>query len=134
MPDLIRLAVLDDAGAISRVLRRAFAAYRPLYTTRAFEATAITPAQVRARMQEGPVWIAVRGDAPVGTASAVVTTEGCYVRGMAVLPAARGHRIGWRLLEQIEHFAREKDLARLYLSTTPFLDRAIRLALGSPDG
>ena len=32
-----------------------------------------------------------------------------------------------RLLEQVEQFAREQDADRLYLRTTPFLERAIRL-------
>jgi ribosomal protein S18 acetylase RimI-like enzyme len=46
---------------------------------------------------------------------------------MAVVPNARGRRVGWRLLVVMEEFARRLGLARMYLSTTPFLDRAIRL-------
>jgi len=46
---------------------------------------------------------------------------------MAVLPAARGQRIGELLLTHLEQFAAAKDFRRLLLSTTPFLDRATRL-------
>ena len=50
-----------------------------------------------------------------------------YIRGMAVHPHARGQHIGELLLSHIEQFARRKAFNRLFLSTTPFLDRAIRL-------
>jgi N-acetylglutamate synthase-like GNAT family acetyltransferase len=63
----------------------------------------------------------------VGTASAVRKSESLYVRGMAVLPVTRGRRIGESLLEKIESYAREHNCRRMFLSTTPFLDRAIRL-------
>ena len=46
---------------------------------------------------------------------------------MAILPAARGNRIGEKLLEEIENFAIVNNFRRLSLSTTPFLCRAIRL-------
>jgi GNAT superfamily N-acetyltransferase len=53
--------------------------------------------------------------------------NGLCVRGMAVLPAARGLGVGRRLLAQVEAFAVENGCVRLFLSTTPFLTRAIRL-------
>ena len=40
---------------------------------------------------------------------------------------ARGERIGALLLTHVEEFARTEGCSRLFLSTTPFLDRAIRL-------
>ena len=124
---LIRRATPEDTEAISGVLHQAFAVYQLLYTPQAFRVTTSAPAEVLERMQEGPVWVALRDEALVATASAVVTAKGCYLRGMAATPAARGHRIGWALLETIEHFAQNERLPRLYLSTTPFLDRAIAL-------
>ncbi len=78
-------------------------------------------------MGEGPVWVAVRNDAIVGTASAVPQGEALYIRGMAVLPAARGHKVGELLLKQIESYAAAHGYKSLFLSTTPFLARAIRL-------
>jgi len=63
----------------------------------------------------------------LGTVAAVAKREGVYVRGMAVLPKARGSRIGTKLLRQIEAWAASEGYIRLFLSTTPFLDSAIRL-------
>ena len=123
----IRFATPDDAEAIASLLLKSFVEYEPLYTPAGFAATAITSEQIVARMGEGPVWIAVRDDEIVGTVSVVAKAESLYIRGMAVLPLARGERIGALLLTQIEDFARAGGFSRLFLSTTPFLDRAIRL-------
>jgi GNAT superfamily N-acetyltransferase len=78
-------------------------------------------------MTEGPVWVVIRDQAIVGTASAVSQGEYLYVRGMAVLPNARGQKIGALLLAHIESFASANGFTRLFLSTTPFLSSAIRL-------
>jgi GNAT superfamily N-acetyltransferase len=82
---------------------------------------------VLARMQEGPVWVALGEGVMLGTGAAVVKSESIYIRGMAVLPSARGSGVGKRLLRQIEAWAVSEGYARLFLSTTPFLNSAIRL-------
>lgn len=53
--------------------------------------------------------------------------EAVYIRSMAILPHARGQGIGRLLLEAAEHYAGERGCRRLFLSTTPFLGRAIGL-------
>src|SRR5215467_3570293 len=63
----------------------------------------------------------------VATGSLVPEPEGSYIRGMAVIPSARGLGIGRRLLDEIQRFATAQGCARLFLSTTPFLSTAIRL-------
>lgn len=73
------------------------------------------------------MWVALRDNKIVGTVSVVPKDGSLYIRGMAILPAARGGRIGELLLKQIESFAVEHSYQRLSLSTTPFLSRAIRL-------
>jgi predicted N-acetyltransferase YhbS len=79
-------------------------------------------------MAEGPTWVALLSNAIVGTASVVEKGEGgLYVRGMAVLPSARGRGVGELLLREIEGFALRNGCTRLVLSTTPFLNGAIRL-------
>ena len=78
-------------------------------------------------MSEGPVWIALHNDAIVGTVSAINQGEALYIRGMAVLPAVRGHKVGDLLLRQVESYAAARGCKSLILSTTPFLARAIRL-------
>src|SRR3954470_23808205 len=123
----IRPAAASDAQSIAAVLHDAFAEFEPIYTPGGFAATTPTAEQIEARWHEGPVWIALQNGVIVGTVSAVPKGDSLYVRSMAVLPQARGHHIGERLLDEIEDYAREHGHVRIYLSTTPFLDRAIRL-------
>ncbi len=124
---VVRRAELDDAPAIAEVLHQSFVEFKVLYTDGGFAATALSAEQVVSRMQEGPVWVALREDAMLGTVAAVVKDESVYIRGMAVLPCARGSGVGAQLLQQIEGWVRGEGYDRLFLSTTPFLDSAIRL-------
>jgi putative acetyltransferase len=126
-PISVRRATPEDAEAISSVLLAAFAEYRPLYTDGGFAATTPTPEQVALRIAEGPVWLALSDNTLVGTVSAVSKGAGLYVRGMAVLPVARGRHVGDLLLQCVENFASANAQSHLFLSTTPFLARAIRL-------
>ena len=123
----LRLATPADADVIASMLFRAFAEYEPLYTAEGFAATVLNPERVEARMNEGPVWVAIDEEVVVGTVSVVLKPEGLYIRGMAVDPAARGKRIGRKLLDTAEAFGAQNNCDRLFLSTTPFLDRAINL-------
>lgn len=123
----IRSATAEDASAVAFVLKQAFAEYEPLYTKLGYAATTPERAAILTRMQEGPLWVALHEGHVVGTAAVVRQKAGLYIRGMAVLPAARGLSVGRLLLEQIEACATEYGCERLFLSTTPFLDRAIRL-------
>jgi GNAT superfamily N-acetyltransferase len=123
----IRRAQLEDAVAISSVLFRAFAEFRSLYSEHGFAITTPKPERVMIRIWEGPVWVAIKDGAVVGTVSAVVKPEAVYVRGMAVLPDARGSGAGTCLMRELESWAYGERHSRLFLSTTPFLNAAIRL-------
>lgn len=123
----IRAASSADAASIASVLRESFAEYEFLYTREGFDATTPVAAQVQKRIEEGPVWVALDNDLVVGTVSAVARGDALYVRGMAIVPAARGRGIGELLLRRVEVFASERGFRRMLLSTTPFLGRAIRL-------
>jgi GNAT superfamily N-acetyltransferase len=123
----VRRATVVEASSIASVLHQAFIEYQPLYSTEAFALTAPGPDQIEKRWMEGPVWAAVEDGRLVGTVAAVPKGDGLYVRSMAVLPGARGHGIGKMLLEQVEDYAQAGGFRRMYLSTTPFLDAAIRL-------
>jgi len=123
----IRTAVPEDAPAIACMLHDTFAEFRPLYTSRGFAATAIGVEEVLVRITEGPVWVALWGDSICGTVAAVARGRALYVRGMGVLPTARGKGTGEALLQQAETFAIEHGLETLVLTTTPFLISAIRL-------
>lgn len=123
----IRLAVAEDARAVASVLRESFAEYERLYTREGFDATTPAGAAVLRRIEEGPVWVALVDGVIVGTVSVVPKGESLYVRGMGIAPSARGRGIGELLLKQAEGFASGRGFVRLFLSTTPFLHRAIRL-------
>lgn len=123
----MRLAEPGDAAIIARLLEDSFAEYRELYTVAGYRATAIREEQVIDRIRVGPVWIALLNETIVATVSVVPKGNSLYVRGMAVKPSARGHHIGELLLTRIERFAISEGCERMFLSTTPFLGRAIRL-------
>lgn len=123
----IKLARAEDSIVISRLLYESFREIQPVYTQRAFEATVVKREEVLARMIEGPVWLALYNDEIIGTVSSILTLGGLYMRGMAVHPKMRGKNIGRQLLEKVESYAKTQACHRVYLSTTPYLESAIRL-------
>ena len=123
----IRLATLEDAASISEVLLQSFIEYKSKYTPGGFAATTPTVEQIKNRLNEGPVWVALLDGTVVATVAALLQGESLYVRGMAALPSARGHQIGKLLMDSVQDFAAARECKRLFLSTTPFLNRAIAL-------
>jgi len=123
----IRRAVADDAPAVVSLLYESFLEYESLYTVEGFAATVISRSGVIDRMRAGPLFVATMNSKVVGTVAIVPKGESLYIRGMAVHPSARGQRLGERLLSYVENLANSQGARRLLLSTTPFLERAIRL-------
>lgn len=123
----IRRGVTEDARAIASVLYESFAEYESLYTPEGFAVTVSTPEQVLARLRGEPVWVALKDEVIVGTVGATPKGEALYVRSMAVVPRGRGARIGRELMKHVEEYAIERGFKRMFLSTTPFLTRAIKL-------
>lgn len=123
----IRRADASDASTVAKILHETFAEFESLYTVQGFGTTTPNVEQVSARMQEGPVWIAMYKSQPVGTVAAVLKSNSAYMRGMAVLPAVRGLGVGGQLLKQVEQWATQQHCDRVFLSTTPFLSAAIAL-------
>ena len=124
---MIRRAGPKDAADVAAVLHESFVEFRSLYTVAGFAATALQADQVQQRMREGPVWVAIRNGVVLGTVAAVVKGNSAYMRGMAVLPVARGSGAGSALLQEVENWASAEGCSRVFLSTTPFLDSAVRL-------
>jgi GNAT superfamily N-acetyltransferase len=122
-----RRAIADEAASIASVLHQAFIEYKSLYTAAAFAITTPKPVEIEQRWNEGPAWSALKDGRLVGTVAAVTKGDALYIRSMAVVPSARGQGIGKILLEEVETFARAGGFRRMVLSTTPFLDDAIRL-------
>jgi GNAT superfamily N-acetyltransferase len=116
-----------DATAIAALLQCAFAEFEALYTPEAFVATVPPESGILTRLEDGPLWVAVRESAVIGTVGAVYLTGSVLVRGMAVHPSARGLGAGKCLLDQVERFAKQKGARMLALYTTAFLNQAIRV-------
>jgi len=121
------MATPDDVYAVASTLQKAFLEFAPLYTPEAFATTISSPDQIRLRLNEGPIWVAMRDDLVIGTVSVIRHGDALYIRGMAVDPAARGSGVGRELMKRVEDYAVRRGFKRLYLSTTPFLSGAIRL-------
>lgn len=120
-PIRIRRAGPDDVATIAAVLYESFVQYKDLYTEKGFSATTPGVEHIRRRMEEGTVWVGLRDGVIAGTVSVAVKGDALYIRGMAVLPSARGSGIGSELLREVESVARAAGHKRLFLSTTPFL-------------
>ena len=123
----VRQAVEGDAAEIASVLFLSFKEFQPNYTATAFQVTTPGDQEVRFRMKEGPIWIALCNGDVLGTVSVTRKEKSLYVRGMAVHPNGRRKGIGRLLLNHVENFAIANSYGRMVLSTTPFLTSAIRL-------
>ena len=123
----IRVATPADLPSLASLIYDSFAEYKSFYTDEGFAATTPSSDQLWQRMNEGPVWMATKDEAALGTVSVVDRGDDLYIRGMAVLPQARGIGLGALLLRTVEEFAVAHGHKRLTLSTTPFLAQAIRL-------
>lgn len=124
---LVRDATAEDATAISELLGYAFREFEAIYTPDAYQATVLTQRGVLARIEEGPVWVAEKESAIIGTAGIVCLDDTVLIRGMAVHPAKRGLGIARSLLDKAECAARTDRYPQLALYTTSFLVQAIRL-------
>ena len=124
---IIKKAEIKDAEIIVRILCSAFQEFKGKYTSGAFEATVISSGEVKMRMKNGIVWIASMENEAVGTASGKIIANTFYIQGMAVLPNARGMKVGYFLLKTIEEYARINNCNELLLNTTPYLNKAIKL-------
>lgn len=114
----IRLAAGGDEETVARLLMEAFEPFRSEYTAGGFEDTTASVEVIRERLASGTIWLAFIGGEAVGTVTALPEQDRVYIRSMAVAPRAQGRGIGQKLLEALEHDARERRFKKLYLYTT----------------
>ncbi len=129
MKFLIRPATDLDDEAILHCLAAAFAEARDRYTAEAYADTVLTPEALAARRRHMTVLAAVNPEGHViGTvAYEAVSAEEGHIRGMAILPAHRGHGVAQTLLDHAEQGIRAAGCRRVSLDTTSPLQRAIAL-------
>src|SRR5690349_6423374 len=105
----IRLAVPGDEAVMESLIFDAFLPFRDQYTPGAFDFTAVTADKISERFAEGPMWLAYIDGEPVGTVSGLPEEGRFYIRSMAVKPSAQGKRVGQKLLDALELYAREAN-------------------------
>lgn len=131
-----QLQPADDLDAITRLLHESYA---PLATAgMRFVASYQDTATTRQRLEAGETFVATDGDLIVGivTLNETHATHGTpfYDRPdvaefgqFAVRPAYQRHGIGSRLIEMVEHRAREKGVRELALNTSEHAAHLIAL-------
>jgi putative acetyltransferase len=122
-----RLAQTADIVLVSELLQKAFESYKSFYTPAAFKATTPSSAEIEARFDDGPIWVAFYNKEIIGTLSGLLDGEKMLLRSMAVDPAFQGQKIGLNLLKTAEQYALNAQVNSMYLFTTPFLHQAIHL-------
>lgn len=126
----VGLATDVDAEDLSEILLASFLEFQSQYTSSGFAATTPKADELRQRLLEGPIWIAKLNSRKVGTVSVVVKGRELYIRGMAVVPDARGAGVAVALFRAVDDYAKSVGCFREFLSTTPFLHRAIAFYRG----
>ena len=124
----IRKAHAADFQGILECFQEAFAPYRGVYTSGAYDDTVVGPESLENRMATMCVFVAASASGEVvGTVAcnAVSPDEG-HVRGMAVRPAWHGVDVAGRLIRCVEAELRDRGCTRISLDATLPLHRAIR--------
>lgn len=75
----------------------------------------------------GRVWLAERGTRLVGCAALVDRGDKGQLRWIIVSPAARGLRLGARLIDAAMAYASERQFREVFLETTPGLDASMEI-------
>jgi ribosomal protein S18 acetylase RimI-like enzyme len=124
----VRKARNEDAPGILACLREAFEEFRERYPAEAFLDTVLMPPTLQERLEKMSVFVAVNpAEQIVGTiACNVAGAEEGHLRGMGVMPSARGKGIAAQLLRQAEAELRSRHCRRVTLDTTAPLKRAMR--------
>jgi ribosomal protein S18 acetylase RimI-like enzyme len=126
----IRDASPEDAAAIHEVLSQAFMPYKKYYTGEAYNITVCSLDEIRNRINSTAfdMLVAVAEERIVGTAALLQKEPGIlYLGSMAVTPDMQGRSIGYVLLEEVEHRAREKGCMTISLECYEPLKMAIGL-------
>jgi DNA-binding MarR family transcriptional regulator/GNAT superfamily N-acetyltransferase len=123
----IRPALANDADAVAAVLAQVFADQRTQFTAEAYDASTPPAAVIAERISTDPVWVAEQQARIVGTVSAAHRSPALWIRSLAVMPQARGARLGTRLLTEAQRYALDHGFDRMELDTTPFQTSAAML-------
>jgi ribosomal protein S18 acetylase RimI-like enzyme len=123
-----RIAETSEINEIHKILVKSFYPYRKDYTEDAFNATVLTPSEIKRRIKEDlfKVYVAIADNRIVGTGSIVPKEDSYYLRSMAVIPDFQRHGIGTFILDNICSKAQQNCVNKITLETSKALNNAIR--------
>ena len=129
-----RIAESHEHSAVAQVILESYAEYAPLIPADAWERYAQSILDVRSRMTESELLIAVEDGEIVGSATFYPArlkrtqsewpSEWTGARLIAVLPERRGRGIGKAIVEECIHISRHQKAAAFALHTTPYMELA----------
>ena len=129
-----RIAESHEHSAVAQVILESYAEYGPLIPADAWERYAQSILDVRSRMTESELLIAVEDGEIVGSATFYPArlkrtqsewpSEWTGARLIAVLPERRGRGIGKAIVEECIHISRDQNAAAFALHTTPYMELA----------
>lgn len=129
-----RTAESHEHSAVAQVILESYAEYAPLIPADAWERYAQNILDVRSRMTESALLIAVEDGEIVGSATFYPARlkrtqsewppEWTGARLIAVLPERRGRGIGKAIVEECIHISRDQNAAAFALHTTPYMELA----------
>lgn len=129
-----RIAESHEHSAAAQVILESYAEFGPLLPPDAWERYSQNILDVRIRMTESELLIAVEDGEIVGSATfypaRIKRTQSEWppeltgARLIAVLPERRGRGIGKAIVEECIHISREQNAAAFALHTTPYMELA----------
>ena len=129
-----RLAESHEHSAVAQVILRSYAEYAPRIPTDAWERYAQNILDVRSRMTESELVMAVEDREIVGSATfypaRLIRTQSVWprewtgVRLIAILPECRGRGLGKAIVEDCIQRSRDQNAEAMALHTTPYMELA----------
>ena len=125
----IRKGEYRDIKDIHIVLLEAFKPYKKYYTSKAFNATILTPAKIKNRLKKKDTIVLVvsYNKSVVGTVTILCVENILSIMSMAVKPDFQGIGIGRYILEEIIKFAEERHIKVILLESFLPLTKAMNL-------
>jgi N-acetylglutamate synthase-like GNAT family acetyltransferase len=124
-----RKAKISDINEIYSILLKAFEPYRKNYTSGAYNATVLSPQDIKNRIlgDEYEIYVVEIDKKITGTFSITKKEKNrLHIRTMAVNPDYQGRGIGLFILEKIDLLAKKNNIKTISLDTSKPLKRAIK--------
>jgi len=127
----VRLATLDEAPIVRRIMQAAFAEYRGALPVESGAHTE-TVEDVQAVMHQGGALLAFEADEAVGSARFTLEEDAVYVARVSVLPTRRRRGVASAMMRFCEDIARSEGKARVRIGVRDSLPSNVGLyqALG----